>query len=100
MNDPDGSRYTTDQSLSDRIKALALLMVEQNKNYPPVLESVAQMVVAIRDLDHVTALNALTMLWNQLNSPKRRRYVEFSLMLRRWFSVVMDHVLEGGTQHN
>jgi len=35
MNDPDGSRYTTDQSLSDRIKALALLMVEQNKNYRP-----------------------------------------------------------------
>jgi hypothetical protein len=62
MNDPDGSRYITDQSLSDRIKALALLMVEQNKNYPPVLESAAQMVVAIRNLDHATALNILTML--------------------------------------
>lgn len=58
----DGNRYITDHSLSERIKAVALLMVEQNKGYPPLLESVAQMIVAVRDLDDVTALSVLTAL--------------------------------------
>ena len=62
MSGQDGNRYIADRGLSERIKALALLMVEQNKGYPPVLESVAKMIVAVRDLDHVTALRVLTLL--------------------------------------
>jgi hypothetical protein len=58
----NGNPFITNQALSERIKALALLMIDQNKSYPPVLESVAQMIVAIRDLDDVTALNVLTAL--------------------------------------
>jgi len=37
-------------------------MIEQNKAHPPVLESVAQMIVALRDLDDATALNVLAAL--------------------------------------
>lgn len=62
MQGPGGKRYMADQALSERIKALALLMVEQNKSYPPLLESVAQMIVAVRDLDDATAHNVLTIL--------------------------------------
>lgn len=60
IKDRDGKPYIRGQALSERIKALALLMVEQNKGYPPLLESVAQMIVAVRDLDDATALNVLT----------------------------------------
>lgn len=62
MSGRDGTPYITDPVVSERIKALALLMVEQNKNYPPVLESVAHMIVPVRDLDHFTALSILTSL--------------------------------------
>jgi hypothetical protein len=55
--DPD-TRFMTDQ-LADRIKALALRMVDENLAYPAVLEWVAHVMVCIRDLDHDTALNTV-----------------------------------------
>jgi hypothetical protein len=55
--DPN-TRFMTDQ-LADRVKALALRMVDENLAYPAVLEWVAHVMVCIRDLDHDTALNAV-----------------------------------------
>lgn len=50
------TRFMTDK-LADRIKTLALRMVNENLEYPAVLEWVAHVVVCIRDLDHDTALD-------------------------------------------
>ena len=49
-----GERLMSD-SLAMRIKTLALRMVEENQNYPVVLESVANVMLFVLDLDEATA---------------------------------------------
>ncbi len=52
------TRFMSDQ-LADRIKTLALQMVDENAAHPVVLEWVAHVMVCIRDLDHQTALRVV-----------------------------------------
>ena len=64
-------------------------MVEQNKDYPPVLESVAPMIVAVRDLDDVTALKVLTALepveQSEASSHVAWMFIYFSLFREQHF---------------
>jgi hypothetical protein len=55
------TRLMSDQ-LANRIKALALRMVDENMAYPAVLEWVAHVIWNIQDLDHSTALKILRQL--------------------------------------
>jgi hypothetical protein len=48
--------------LADRIKTLALRMIDENIEYPTVLEWVAHVMVLIQDLDHDTALRTVKQL--------------------------------------
>jgi hypothetical protein len=43
-------------TLADRIKELAMRMLEENRECPVVLEWVSHVLVSIQDLDHYTAL--------------------------------------------
>lgn len=56
-----GVRFMSDE-LAMRIKTLGLLMVEDNLEYPVVLESVANVMLFVLDLDHHTALNTVQQL--------------------------------------
>jgi hypothetical protein len=51
-------RFMSD-SLADRIKTLALQMIDENIPYPAVLEWVTHVIVFIQDLDHGTAVRAI-----------------------------------------
>jgi hypothetical protein len=62
-----GTRYMSDK-LAARIKTLGLRMVEENANYPVVLESVANVMLYVLDLDEGTALNAVQQLLRIENS--------------------------------
>lgn len=55
------TRFMAD-SLADRIKTLAVRMVDENMPYPAVLEWAAHVIVSIRDLDHDTALRIIKQL--------------------------------------
>jgi hypothetical protein len=55
------TRFMSDQ-LANRIKTLALRMVDENIAYPAVLEWVAHVIWYIQDLDHGTALKILKQL--------------------------------------
>jgi hypothetical protein len=55
------TRFMSDQ-LANRIKTLALRMVDENIAYPVVLEWVAHVIWYIQDLDHGTALKILKQL--------------------------------------
>jgi hypothetical protein len=52
------TRFMSDQ-LANRIKTLALRMLDENIAYPTVLEWVAHVMVYIQDLDHGTALETV-----------------------------------------
>jgi len=51
-------RFMSDE-LANRVKTLALRMVDENLEYPAVLEWVSHVIVFIQDLDHSTALNTM-----------------------------------------
>jgi hypothetical protein len=55
------TRFMSD-SLADRIKTLAIRMVDENMAYPAVLEWAAHVMVSIRDLDHNTAFRIIKQL--------------------------------------
>ena len=55
LNVRPGVRFMSD-TLADRIKELAMRMLEENREYPVVLEWVSHVLVSIQDLDHYTAL--------------------------------------------
>jgi hypothetical protein len=52
------TRFMSDQ-LAERIKTLALQMIDENIAYPTVLERIAHAMVYIQDLDHDTALRTI-----------------------------------------
>jgi hypothetical protein len=52
------TRFMSDQ-FAERIKTLALRMIEENITYPAVLERVAHVMVYVQDLDHDTALRTI-----------------------------------------
>jgi hypothetical protein len=52
------TRFMSDQ-LAERIKALALQMIDENVAYPAVLERVAHVMVYVQDLDHDTGLRTI-----------------------------------------
>jgi hypothetical protein len=54
--------------LASAIKNLAQRMIEENKQYPAVLEYVARVVDAVRDVDQDTAFSVLTKLFSIDNS--------------------------------
>jgi hypothetical protein len=56
-----GVRFMSDE-LAMRIKTLGLRMVEDNQEYPVVLESVANVMLFVLDLDHRVALNTVQQL--------------------------------------
>jgi hypothetical protein len=53
------TRFMSDQ-LAERIKTLALQMIDENVAYPRVLERIAQVMVYIQDLDRDAALRTIT----------------------------------------
>jgi hypothetical protein len=55
------TRFMSDQ-LAERIKTLALRMIDENIAYPAVLERIAHVMVYIQDLDHDTALRTVKQL--------------------------------------
>ncbi len=55
------TRFMSDR-LADRIKTLALRMIDENITYPTVLEWAAHVIVCIPDLDHGTALRTIKQL--------------------------------------
>jgi len=56
-----GTRFMSD-ALADRIKGLTLRMLEENREYPVVLEWVAHALLSIRDLDNDTAFKVVEQL--------------------------------------
>ena len=78
--------------LAERIKALALRMVNENAAYPAVLERVAHVMVYIQDLDHDTALKTVKQLLSIeqseatsiLNLPKAGMHAFRRGCNRRW----------------
>src|ERR1700730_4329333 len=62
-----GARYMSDE-LAARIKTLGLRMIEENANYPVVLESIANVMRYVLDLNEGTALNAAQQLLKIENS--------------------------------
>jgi hypothetical protein len=56
------TRFMSDR-LAERIKTLALRMVDENIEYPVVLEWVAHVMVFVQDLDHDTALRIVKQLF-------------------------------------
>ena len=62
-NTETGFRFMPDE-LAARIKTLALRMVEENLEYPVVLEAVARVMLFVLDLDHDTALKTVQQLLN------------------------------------
>lgn len=56
-----GVRFMSDD-LAARIKTLTLRMVEENSEYPVVLEAVAKVMLFVLDLDHDTALKTVQQL--------------------------------------
>ena len=55
------TRFMSDQ-LANRIKTVALRMVDENAEYPAVLEWIARVLLFIQDLDHGTALRIVKQL--------------------------------------
>lgn len=53
-----GVRFMS-EALAKNVKDLALQMLEENRNYPVMLEWIALVAISIRDLDHGTALFVL-----------------------------------------
>jgi hypothetical protein len=56
------TRFMSDR-LGERIKTLALRMIDQNIEYPAVLEWVAQVIVFIQDVNHDIALRIVNQLF-------------------------------------
>lgn len=52
------TRFMSDQ-LANRIKTLALRMLDENASYPVVLEALARVLLVISDLDHDRAIRTL-----------------------------------------
>jgi hypothetical protein len=55
------TRFMSDQ-LAERIKTLALRMIDENVVYPAVLQRIAHVMVYVQDLDHGTALKTVKQL--------------------------------------
>lgn len=62
-----GAQFMSDE-LAARTKALGLRMVEENAMYPVVLESVADVMLFVQDVDHGTALKTVQKLLSIENS--------------------------------
>src|SRR6267143_3012132 len=56
------TRFMSDR-LAERIKTLALRMIDENVAYPAVLERIAHVMVYIQDLDHDMALKTVKQLF-------------------------------------
>jgi hypothetical protein len=55
------TRFMSDE-LAERIKTLALRMIDENVDYPAVLERVAHVIAYIQDLEHNTAMRVVKQL--------------------------------------
>jgi hypothetical protein len=62
-----GARYMSDE-LAGRIRTLGLQMVDENADYPVVLESVANVMLYLLDLDQATAIQTVRQLLRIENS--------------------------------